>query len=457
MMNKDLWDQIEHFDFDHPASEYDFSLRLANENYWTQNFTKLAILEYKKFMYLAAVSDEMVSPSEIIDTVWHQHLIFTKSYHEFCQILGKNIQHIPSTHSKEDFQKFKIAKDRTSQLYKDHFGNQPDDIWSKSSPFESLNLKKSGFKLRTAIIIGIMSFILLSFPLYFLLKPLYLAIPNPYFIILYLGLIIISLAGLEWYNKRKFDQAINLFDKNSFAFNLEPYELIYFRNRNILSIIQGSIHELIDNNSIQITANKTITANLLTFVKSKEQRQVIDVLKDLGTTTYTPFLLQLIGKPVFSNIKKSMDQFDKYFNRSKIFSNLFVFNFIAFLILTMTGLLRIVNGIFREKPIVQISFAVIFIIFLMIGYLYRLTHLLSRKFLPDIYRKEILSKRNNGHDWQWSYFLMGTAVLTTSFTSLATSKNSDSTSGSSETSSSSDSSCGGSSCSSCGGCGGGGD
>ncbi|HEX7869566.1 MAG TPA: DUF1399 domain-containing protein, partial [Chryseobacterium sp.] len=91
MMNKDLWGKIEQFDFNNPSSEYDFTLRLANENYWTQNFTQQAILEYKKFMYLAAVSDMMVSPSEIVDTVWHQHLIFTKSYHEFCQILEKQI------------------------------------------------------------------------------------------------------------------------------------------------------------------------------------------------------------------------------------------------------------------------------------------------------------------------------------------------------------------------------
>ncbi len=33
MMNKDLWTKIEQFDFDQPPSEYDFTLRLAHENY----------------------------------------------------------------------------------------------------------------------------------------------------------------------------------------------------------------------------------------------------------------------------------------------------------------------------------------------------------------------------------------------------------------------------------------
>ncbi|MBW7676703.1 glycine-rich domain-containing protein [Chryseobacterium chendengshani] len=146
-MNKNLWKKIEEYDLDQPPSDYDFSLRLAHENYWTQNFTKQAVLEYKKFMYLAAVSDMMVSPSEIVDTVWHQHLIFTKSYHEFCQILGKQIQHIPSTHNKKDFTKFKDAKERTVKLYETHFGKQHDIIWNYSNPYESLHLDKSNFEI----------------------------------------------------------------------------------------------------------------------------------------------------------------------------------------------------------------------------------------------------------------------------------------------------------------------
>ncbi len=251
-MNKDLWEKIELFDFDHPPSEYDFTLRLAHENYWTQNFTKQAILEYKKFMYLAAVSDMMVSPSEIVDTVWHQHLIFTKSYSEFCTILGKQIQHIPSTHNKEDFQKFKLAKERTTKLYETHFGKQPESIWDHANPYESLNLKKSNFKLRTSLIVGLVAFIVLSFPLYFLLKPLYLSIKNPDFIFLFLGLIIVSFVVLERYNRRKFAQAIRLFDKDSFVFDLQPYELIYLKDRNISSVVNGTVNELIDNGSIKI-------------------------------------------------------------------------------------------------------------------------------------------------------------------------------------------------------------
>src|SRR6187549_778692 len=124
-MEGDLWKRIEQYDLDAPLSEYGFSTRLANENYWTKNFTTKAIVEYKKFMYLAATADMMVSPSPVVDVVWHQHLIFTQSYQDFCTVAGKSIQHVPSTHNAEDAEKFKQAKERTKKLYQPVFGEQP--------------------------------------------------------------------------------------------------------------------------------------------------------------------------------------------------------------------------------------------------------------------------------------------------------------------------------------------
>jgi len=396
----------------------------------------------------------MVSPSEIVDTVWHQQLIFTKSYSEFCRILGKQIQHIPSTHNKEDFKKFKTAKEHTTKLYEAHFGEQPKSFWKYADQYESLHLKKSKFKLRTTIIIAILIFIVLIIPLYFLLKPIYLSIKNPDFIIFYSGLIIILLTGLEWYNRKKLNHVIHSFDKDSFIFDLQPFELIYLKNMNISSIISGTVNELIDNSYLKINADKTLSINNLSFAKSREERQIVDTLEDLGKASYRNLLNQLIVKPVFSNIVKSMDAVKKYFIRSKIFSDLFVLNMVLFLFLIMFGLLRMITGILREKPVLQISFAVAILLFLMIGYLFRLTHKFSSKVLPDTYKKVVLSKRNAENDWQWSYFLLGPAVFTTSFIAISGQPISDGSGGSSEGSTSSDSSCGGSSCSSCGGCGG---
>ncbi len=103
--NQVSWQVVNNFDFNKPLTDYGFVTRLADENKWTKNFTEKAILEYKKFMYLAATSGTMVSPSHVVDIVWHQHLIFTDFYNSFCTILGKKIQHIPSTHNKAEFRK----------------------------------------------------------------------------------------------------------------------------------------------------------------------------------------------------------------------------------------------------------------------------------------------------------------------------------------------------------------
>ena len=166
MINNDLWKSILAFEFDSENDEYGFTVRLSTENNWTTDFTERAILEYKKFMFLAATSDEMVSPSEIVDIVWHQHLIFTISYQKFCQLLGKQIQHVPSTHNKADFQTFVNAKERTQILYEEKFDKADESIWNNHSMYETLHLKKSKFSLKTVIIIGINCVIALSIPFF---------------------------------------------------------------------------------------------------------------------------------------------------------------------------------------------------------------------------------------------------------------------------------------------------
>ena len=135
-MNSELLNKVLNFNLDNQEGEYSFSIRLAHENAWTINFTNEAIIEYKKFMYLAAVSNAMVSPSEIIDVVWHQHLIYTESYSEFCILLGKQIQHIPSTHLPSEKNKYKLAKERTLQLYHNEFGPAPLQYWNYKNQFD---------------------------------------------------------------------------------------------------------------------------------------------------------------------------------------------------------------------------------------------------------------------------------------------------------------------------------
>lgn len=326
-MDKQLWNKILHFDFDNPPSEYGFSTRLANENFWTKTFTEKAILEYKKFMYLATTSDAMVSPSEIVDIVWHQHLIFTQLYQEFCNLIGKQIQHIPSTHNKEEFEKFKQAKERTKKLYFEEFGEQPSAIWEFITMYDSLNLDKATFKIRTFIIFGILAFIALTIPCYFLLKPLYLKIPNPNFIIGFITLCISTFILLEFYNRYKLKNITKSFDKNSFLYQLQPFELIYLKSQKLNNVINGNINELIDNKTIVIKADYSLDLIKKENPATQEQIQITTVLSGFQKIFYPILFKQLINKPLFKNTANSMDAFKKYVNKSKKFGNLFYFNF----------------------------------------------------------------------------------------------------------------------------------
>lgn len=451
-MNQELWNKILAYDFDNPPSEYGFSTRLANENFWTKNFTDQAVIEYKKFMYLAATSDFMVSPSEIIDNVWHQHLVFTQSYQEFCNILGKQIQHIPSTHNRDEFEKFKQAKDRTIKLYERDFGKQPKNIWTYNDMFESLNLEKARFKLRTFIIGGILAFICLAAPAYFLLKPVYLHINNPYFILGFIALTIVTLLVLEFYNKSKLKTIVSGFDETSFIYNLLPFELVYLETQKLSNVINGTVNELVENGAIKVNEDNTIELARNNATVNNTQLQVTSALTELGTTYYPNLLRKLTGKPIFWNIPNSMDAFGKYFNKSAKFGFLFCTNFSVLTSLVLLSFIRIVTGVLRDKPVTQMVITTIILVVITVVFLHRLTKQISTTIVPDLYRKDILPAKQIENNWQWTYFLLGASVLTTSFVPLVNYIDKNNSSGG-DSGTTCGSSCG-SSCSSCGGCGG---
>ncbi|WP_177763866.1 glycine-rich domain-containing protein [Flavobacterium sp. I3-2] len=444
-MNQELWNRILNFNFDFPQSEFGFTTRLAKENYWTLNFTKKAILEYKKFMYLAATSNVMVSPSEIVDVVWHQHLIFTKSYQKFCTILGKQIQHIPSTHNKEDYAKFKQAKEQTKILYEQNFGNQPEEIWSFNTMFESLKLKKAKYKLRTFINFGIISFVCLILPFYFILNPIYRKIDGSLFIFLLLILSIVIFSILEIYNRKKLHELIINIDKKSFLFDLIPDELIYLKKQNIINVINVSINELIKENVIKISDNKQVFLNEKAIVNTPESYQIVALIPENKSISYIDLITKLKYKPIFSNISNSLDATTKFINKSQKFHTLYYTNFVIISTLILLAFVRIITGLVHSKNIGVILVSTIFLIMFSVFFLDRLTKQIAVNQLPKFYINEIISKEKIENHSEWNYFLLGSSALIWTFKPIAedlqTEKNQNN----------SCSSCG-TSCGSCGGC-----
>jgi hypothetical protein len=451
-MNKERWDKIVQYDLNNPLSEYGFSIRLANENYWTKNFTEKAIVEYKKFMYLAATSDLMVSPSEIVDVVWHQHLIFTQSYKEFCDLAGKQIQHVPSTHNKDDFEKFKQAKERTKKLYNSVFGEQPTDIWDYAGMYESLELDKAKINIRTFILLGILVFVSLTIPAYHLLKPVYVQINNPDFIFDFIMLSIGIFIGLEIYNRQYLSAVVNKIKRTSFVYDLQPLELVYLKTQKLANVINGVVNQLIGSKVIKVNSDYTLEKATENPPKNVEEYQVLDILKRVGKTYY-PYLVSILAdKPVFWNTTNCMDAFKKYFIKSSKFGRLFYVNFGVLIILLLLGFTRFSTGLLRDKSVGEIGFFLFLLTVVIVIFLRRLTSQVCSGTIPAFYRDEIMTRKKDSHPGQWDYFLFGSSALAASFVSVVNYRNKQDSSGDG-----SGGSCGsscGSSCSSCGGCGG---
>jgi len=451
-MNETLWNSVQKFDLDQPSGEYCFSIRLASENRWTEDFTEKAILEYKKFMYLAAVSDVMVSPSPIVDVVWHQHLIFSQSYHDFCDVLGKAIQHVPSTHHKSQFEQFKRAAEYTEKLYADHFAPQPESIWKNDTMLGSLKLEPAKIKTESLTLYGLLAFILLVIPFYYLLRPLYVRLDNPYFILGFMGLVLPLYVVLNLYNKNKIKQTLNAFNQDSFVYHLKPFELIYLKTGRLTDVISGSVNELIHNGTIAITG-QMISVSQHVQVKSAEHAQIVSALQDSGRIDYTGLLRILESKPVFRNVRNSLDAFKYHVKQSKTFGKLFYKSFLVFALLSMFPLIRLITGIVRDKPVIQIVIILVVLLFFIFSYLRKLTVMLTVVAIPNWYENNIQYKRKAQEDWRWSYFLYGAAVLTPVLVPFVNNGRDGWTDGGSGDSGGGGSSCG-SSCGSCGGCGG---
>jgi hypothetical protein len=123
--------KLQSFPLDEPGASRPFTARLREENGWNEGFARRAIDEYWRFLVLAALAGHRVSPSPVVDEVWHLHLLYTRSYwEELCgKVLGFPLHHEPS---RGDTDGAALAADyeRTLSSYERLFGEAPPpDLW----------------------------------------------------------------------------------------------------------------------------------------------------------------------------------------------------------------------------------------------------------------------------------------------------------------------------------------
>ncbi len=92
---------------------------------WTLEQTTAAIEQYRRFLLLSYLyPDRIIVPSQIVDRVWHEHILDTQKYHADClQVFGYFLHHYPyfGMIDAADKQASEEAFADTCQLWERHF------------------------------------------------------------------------------------------------------------------------------------------------------------------------------------------------------------------------------------------------------------------------------------------------------------------------------------------------
>jgi hypothetical protein len=128
-----LWDEIAaKFGGENPFTKA-FADKISRKLKWKKQFALKAIWEYKKFVYMGVISEYSVTPSKVIDQVWHEHLLFSSGYRKFCkEVIRYDFDHNPELVSLDSqTEAFQSQYYYTIDLYKTEFGFEPPaDIWN---------------------------------------------------------------------------------------------------------------------------------------------------------------------------------------------------------------------------------------------------------------------------------------------------------------------------------------
>ena len=125
------WQQLSHFKPGGQQAEL-FLNKLQRQTGWNRKFCRKAIDEYKRFIFLTTIASTPLSPSVIVDEVWHLHLTFSRCYwQDLCKnILGFELHHDPAP--AKDKKQTQLQYFETLQLYKQYFNEEaPQLFWPR--------------------------------------------------------------------------------------------------------------------------------------------------------------------------------------------------------------------------------------------------------------------------------------------------------------------------------------
>ena len=116
--------------------------KLARALFCSPNDSEKALCETIKFLVLAGENmDGQLTPSARIDLAWHEFILFTRTYENFCEEqLGKMIHHEPSDNHEVNSQQYA----HTLAHYRDRFGEPPSEYWGGAKVLSDQNVDHHG-------------------------------------------------------------------------------------------------------------------------------------------------------------------------------------------------------------------------------------------------------------------------------------------------------------------------
>lgn len=119
---KTLWETIENYKMPFGEDYLQYKLK------WQRAYCNLALSEYRRFAFLALISDSEITPSEAIDEVWHLHILHTQDYAQFGTACRRFLHHWPGMPTNRP--QWNRQYDRTRDLYREVFGYEaPQAFW----------------------------------------------------------------------------------------------------------------------------------------------------------------------------------------------------------------------------------------------------------------------------------------------------------------------------------------
>ncbi|HEX8365588.1 MAG TPA: hypothetical protein VF603_09935 [Allosphingosinicella sp.] len=129
-----LWAQLEQMRIEDPGASRSFEQALAEETGWSEERARAVSREYRRFLYLAAISETEVTPSVAVDCAWHLHLCYTRHYWDILcrRIIGRPLHHLPSAGGHAEDARHRQQYAATLALYQSAFGEPaPDSVWPR--------------------------------------------------------------------------------------------------------------------------------------------------------------------------------------------------------------------------------------------------------------------------------------------------------------------------------------